>query len=387
MSFIRFAAPLLVLNSALVMASGGKPTGTGGGGTPGVLSLRLSSETAPAGGVVQVKLLLTEPSPIVTGKMNFDYDSSMFSDVLGINLIAPAGDVSGTAVVTNGKLSLNFTSPNGTYGTILGYPILTIAMKIRPNVFPGTQSFVTLNTNTSAFSGLLGVTLASAIKPGTITVGNNPAVYNVLPGGGTVKAGVPFTIVGSGFDKGSKITIEPTVKFQSQFVDSNTLLITPQADYRLDGARVRIFNPDKTSVEYYSYLRATSSGASSDALLAQTVPLFSGRDYNDVSMPTANPVFGRNEDTGVAIENATDTIANAQLEMYDAFGTKLGEAKVQVPAYTKFSRTVQELFAVKPATISVVRIRSLVPLRVMGILIDQTNQNVYPIGVFGVPIP
>ena len=65
MKYIGFAAPLL-LSSALLMAGGGKLAG--GGGTPGVLSLRLTSETAPAGGVVQVKLQLTEPSPISTGR-------------------------------------------------------------------------------------------------------------------------------------------------------------------------------------------------------------------------------------------------------------------------------------------------------------------------------
>ena len=387
MKYIGFAAPLLV-SSALLMAAGGKPAGGGGGGTPGVLSLRLSSETAPAGGVVQVKLLLTEPSPISTGKMDFAFDSSMFSDVVGINLIAPGGDVSGTAVVTNGKLSLHFTSPKGTFGTILGYPIMTMAMKIRPYIFPGTQSFVTLNTDTSVFSGLLGAPLAAAIKPGTITVGNFPAVYNVLPGGGKVKAGDPIIIVGSGFDAGAKLSLDPAVKFQAQFVNSNTFIVTTATDFQLDGARIRIVNTDKakSTVEYYSYLRAASSGASSDGMLSQTVPLFSGNDYSEAFVPIASPVFGSNLDTGIALENATGSDATVQLEMSDAFGVKLGETRLIVPAYNKFSRTVQELFGVKPSVTSVVRVRSLVPVRVMGILINQTVQDVFPINVIGVPV-
>ncbi len=382
MKYIGFAAPLL-LSSALLMAAGGKPASGGGGGTPGVLSLRLTSETAPTGGVVQVKLLLTEPSPISTGKMDFAFDSSMFSDVLGINLIAPGGDVSGTAVVTNGKLSLHFTSPKGTFGTILGYPIMTMAMKIRPNIFPGTQSFVTLNTDTSVFSGLLGAPLAAAIKPGTITVGNFPAIYNVLPGGGKVKAGDPITIVGRGFDAGAKLSLDATVKFQAQFVNSNTFIVTTATDFQLDGARIRIVNTDKakSTAEYYSYLRAASSGASSDAMLSQTVPLFSGNDYSEAFVP-----IGTNLDTGIALENAAASDATVQLEISDAFGTKLGETRVIVPAYNKFSRTVLELFGVKPSVTSVVRVRSLVPVRVMGILINQTVQDVFPINVIGVPV-
>ena len=386
MNLIRFAAPLLV-SSALVMASGGKPAG--GGGTPGVLSLRLTSETAPAGGVVQVKLLLTEPSPISTGKMDFAFDSAMFSDVLGINLIAPGGDVSGTAVVTNGKLSLHFTSPKGTFGTIFGYPIMTMAMKIRPGVFPGTQSFVTLNTSTSVFSSLLGTPLAAAIKPGTITVGNFPAVYNVLPGGGTIKAGQPITIVGSGFDAGAKLSLEPAVKFQAQFLNSNTFIVTTATDFQLDGARIRIINTDKakSTAEYYSYLRAQYPSASSDLLLAQTVPLFAANNYTEAFVPTASPVFGSNLDTGIALENADSSDATVQLEISDAFGVKLAETRLIVPAYNKFSRTVQELFGVKPSVTSAVRVRSLVAIRVMGILINQTTQDVFPINVIGVPVP
>ncbi len=386
MNFIRFLAPFIV-SSTVLMAGGGKPVVGGGGGTPGVLSLRLSSETAPAGGVVQVKLLLTEPSPISTGKVNFEYDTAMFSDVLGINLIAPGGDVSGTAIVSNGRLSLHFTSPKGTFGTVLGYPILTIAMKIRANKFPGSASFVSLNTSTSVFSGLLGATLASTIKPGLITVGTNPAVYNVLPGGGKIKAGDPITIVGSGFDKGSKVALDPAGAILTQFVNSNTLILTTKADFQLDGARVRIINPDKTTVEYYSYLRGQSSGISTDAVLAQAVPLFSGSEYNLVEIPTANPAFGQNQDTGIALENATATAADVRLQMTDAFGVKLGETLVQVPAYMKMTRTVQEFFGVKPTVVSVVKVRSLIPVRVLGILIDQTALDVYPINVYGVPVP
>ena len=235
------------------------------------------------------------------------------------------------------------------------------------------------------FSGLLGAPLAAAIKPGTITVGNFPAVYNVLPGGGKVKAGDPITIVGSGFDAGARLSLDPSVKFQAKFVNSNTFIVTTASDFKLDGARIRIVNTDraKSTVEYYSYLRAASSGASSDAMLSQTVPLFSGNDYSEAFVPIA---FGSNLDTGIALENATGSDATVQLEMSDAFGVKLGETRLIVPAYNKFSRTVQELFGVKPSVTSVVRVRSFVPVRVMGILINQTVQDVFPINVIGVPV-
>ena len=276
-----------MLTGSLALASGGGGSVTSGVVTPGVLSLRVSSETVPAGGVIQLKLQLTEPTPVATGKMNFAFDSAIFSDVLGINLIAPGGDVSGTAIVTDGGLSLHFTSPKGTFGTIVGYPIMTMAMKLRPGIAAGTKTTVTMNLNTSAFASLLGSPIAATVKPGVITIANTvPAIYNVLPGGGKIKAGQPFTIVGANFNAGSKLAVDALAKMTILSWDANTMTVVPDADIVLDSSRIRITNPDKSLIDYYSYLRASSSGKSFNLLMSRVVPLFSLNSYTDANFDT-----------------------------------------------------------------------------------------------------
>ena len=290
-----------MLTGSLALASGGGGGVTSGVVTPGVLSLRVSSETVPAGGVIQLKLQLTEPTPVATGKMNFAFDSAIFSDVLGINLIAPGGDVSGTAIVTDGGLSLHFTSPKGTFGTIVGYPIMTMAMKLRPGIAAGTKTTVTMNLNTSAFASLLGSPLAATVKPGVITIANTvPAIYNVLPGGGKIKAGQPFTIVGANFNAGSKLAVDALAKMTILSWDANTMTVVPDADIMLDNSRIRITNPDKTLLEYYSYLRAYSSGKSFSLLMSKVVPLFSLNSYTDASFDTPDTQKNPNLTAGVA---------------------------------------------------------------------------------------
>lgn len=378
-----------LLTGSLALASGGAPGGGGGGVvTPGVLSLRLSSETVPADGIIQVKLLLTEPSPVATGKMNFSYDSAVFDNIVGINLIAPGGDVSGTAIVSAGRLSLHFTSPKGTFGTIAGYPIMTMAMKTRPGILPGTKTTVTMDTNTSAFSSLLGVPLAYAIKPGVITISNTvAAIYNVLPGGGMIKAGQSFKIAGANFNSGSQLFVDSLAKVRIQSWDANSMTVAPDADMLLDGTRIRITNPDKSLIEYYSYLRASSSGKSFNVTMAKVVPLFSINSYTDASFNTPDPQQYPNLTAGVAIENATGVDATVTLSLTNSFGLNLGSVQVIVPAYMKFTRTVLDVFGIDPTVVSTVRTQSTSPIRIMGVALDSVASDAFPIGVSGVVVP
>jgi hypothetical protein len=87
------------------------------------LECAVGNETVPAGQLVQLKLSLTDPRPISTGKLLMDpLDSALFGDILGIALFADAGDVAGAALVQGGQISARFTSPKATFGNTLDYP-------------------------------------------------------------------------------------------------------------------------------------------------------------------------------------------------------------------------------------------------------------------------
>src|SRR5215813_14525280 len=71
---------------------------------------RIYDEQAPAGGMIQLKVKLTEPRPITVGRTTLGPDSGgqgasqPLGDVAGVALFGPAGDVSGAAVVSGNWL-------------------------------------------------------------------------------------------------------------------------------------------------------------------------------------------------------------------------------------------------------------------------------------------
>jgi hypothetical protein len=91
---------------------------------PGV-SLSVSRETAPPGGIAQMKVFVTEPKPISTGGAFMTFDA--YADVVGIALMNPNQDVAGVALVRGTDVSLAFTSPSATFGTSVDYPVLAVA--------------------------------------------------------------------------------------------------------------------------------------------------------------------------------------------------------------------------------------------------------------------
>ena len=155
----------------------------------------------------------------------------------------------------------------------------------------------------------------------------------------------------------------------------------------LDGTRIRITNPDKSLIEYYSYLRASSSGKSFNVTMAKVVPLFSINSYTDASFNTPDPQQNPNLTAGVAIENATGVDATVTLSLTNSFGLNLGSVQVIVPAYMKFTRTMLDVFGIDPTVVSTVSAQSASPIRIMGIALDSAAGDAFPIGVSGVVVP
>ena len=92
------------------------------------LGLKVMNEKVPPGGMLQLKLSVTEPKPILKGNQRVRYASAFLGPVRGIHLFSPAGDVIGVAVLENGDAQVYFSSPLNSFGTNLDYPVLTIAM-------------------------------------------------------------------------------------------------------------------------------------------------------------------------------------------------------------------------------------------------------------------
>jgi hypothetical protein len=80
MTRMVLSAIAVVAFGATVSASGGKAFG--GGATATELTMRIPDESAPAGAMVQMKVLTTEVTPISGGRPGFGYDSAFFGAVV-----------------------------------------------------------------------------------------------------------------------------------------------------------------------------------------------------------------------------------------------------------------------------------------------------------------
>jgi len=258
---------ILLLGALLIPASiYGK-----GAATPTILSLRVTCETAPAGGVAQIKLVLTEPKPIISSKIGFNFDPSVVDSILGIAIHSPNGDSIGTASYTPNGLSFDIISPSGTLGTALGYPIMTVAVRLKANAAPGAHSIFTVNLSQSTFQDLTGQNYAFEIKPGGISVVGATSIGNVLSGGGTIQTGQTFDITGKGLSLVTDLRVDGSDKLTYKIINDSLIQATETGlPFQLDGKRITYKNKLGETHEYYSYAR-TSFAAMPGATWTQSV--------------------------------------------------------------------------------------------------------------------
>src|SRR5258706_14023405 len=131
---IRTTAIIGMLAATFALADGS--SGSGSTSTKQV-SLHIPDEAAPPGGVVQMKFMVTEPTPISSGGPRFAFDTT-FDAVWGIELFCPAGDVNGVALVNGSQVNVFYTTSAGAQGS--DYPIMTVALHVRPDAVPGTTT-------------------------------------------------------------------------------------------------------------------------------------------------------------------------------------------------------------------------------------------------------
>jgi hypothetical protein len=284
-------------------------------------TIRVSSETVPPGGMAQMKVLLTSPMPITSGGMYMDMSSVDFASIDGIALFNAAGDVSGAAVVDGGKVDMKFTSPNGTFGATLDYPIMTVALRLKPTVQNGQVFPVALNPAASFWRDLLGLPIPVELKQGDITAGGSISITNVVPGGGVLPAGGTFRIIGMGFSSQTKVQVNPVKASSIQYVSSTEIRVTVKDGGVLDGTKIQVTNPDNSSDTYYSYLRGIPVGVSAHALVARTVPAFSSRTMFEAMLPsTISPMVNADYFTAIGLQNPSPADAVVTLESYNAAG-------------------------------------------------------------------
>ncbi|MDQ6699139.1 MAG: hypothetical protein M3Z36_03010 [Acidobacteriota bacterium] len=318
-----------------------------------------------------MKVLLTSPKPITTGDVMMDFSSGDFDSIWGIALFSDTGDVGGSAVVNGGRVNVRFTSPNGTFGTNSGYPLMTFAMHISPNARPGSHTTLTLDA-TSWIADLFGASVPIEIKPSTVTVGGTVNISNVVPGGGPVAAGSVVSVRGMGFTGNTKVRADGIGVASVRVVSANEIQVKTKNSGTLDGAMFQVQNPDKSMDTYYSYLRGVPVGFSATPLLAATVPLFSIKSSSAAALTVSTSPDDTNSFTGIALQNPNSIDVTVTV----------GQNQLTLASGRRISLTLAELLGASPAVGTAVQITASQPIQMLGLVGNISQGVVQPVSLF-----
>src|SRR3954468_11471438 len=75
------------------------------------VELSIPDETVPPGGMLQLKVQITEPKPISKGGQRARFNANFLGTTQGIALFSPSGDAAGTALLSPGAAQFSLNSP------------------------------------------------------------------------------------------------------------------------------------------------------------------------------------------------------------------------------------------------------------------------------------
>ena len=328
------------------------------------VSLAVSREVAPPGGIAQVKMEVTEPRPISTGGLRF---RSAGWDVEGVAAISPRNDTYGVAQIENGQVQFAIESRTGSFGTDSDYPVFTVALRVPATTPLGTVSPVGLEGDAPRFISPAGTVYPTHIKDGSVTVNHGISIDNVVPGSSDLAAGSVITIFGHGFRSTTKIRFGETILSAVRHLDSTRMQVVLGQAARMHGMRIRAENRDGAKTTYFSYQRTSRQGRSAFPALQRAVPLF------PIRLATRARITIPGVSTGIALQNLNAAPARVALELLSPRGAVLATTATTVDPNRFRVREVSELFGINYGASYAVRVVSTVPIQAMGISVDPSG--------------
>jgi hypothetical protein len=291
-----------LLRAAAVVVFGATLTGQ----STGPLSLRIPDETAPPGGMVQMKVWTTEVTPIFGGRPSTSFSASTFSRFAGFSVAAPNGEAAGAAVIEGNHAQIFYS---GTSMLTAHYPILTATLAVRPDAVPGSTTQFALDP-LSAFSfSTLGF-VTGKISPARVTVGGSTSITDVVPGEGVWPAGTVVSVRGTGFDAKTSLRVSGAPVTRFTFVSATELQFRLLAASDVRGLHI-VVQGATNSATYYTYMRGITSIVSTRTLLATTEPIFSVRQRTAATFAPSGLLNG-NQYMALAMQNPNMVAVNAR---------------------------------------------------------------------------
>jgi hypothetical protein len=319
-----------------------------------------------------MKMLVTEPTPVTTGRPKIAISSG--TNVLGIELFNPNGDVAGVAMISSSMISIESITSTGTQGS--DYPIMIVSLQVQPTVAAGTKFSFNLDPSSTWTLGLLGTATMKPISPATITVGGSISITDVVPGGGLQPAGTVVDIRGIGFQPGTQVQLS-NIKTSSVTVtgpqDIQIVLAEPT---QMTGKKIQVTNPDGSQDTYFSYMRGTPLGASNEPLLASALPIFSSITHSQAVFASA--ASSASQFSGIAVQNPNLSAANVTFTLFSSTDAPLGSSTIVIPFGNRLMREISELTGVTPPEGSYITVSADVPVEMFAFLGDNASQSVVP---------
>lgn len=350
----------------------GSPTTSGGGPGSSGVTLCLSKEAAPAGAIVQMNVIATEPKPISTGTSSLSLAG--FNSVCGI---AVSGDTVGIAVVNGNSIGVSLFSPTSSIGNSLEYPILTVAGRVPPDAAFGTQLPMAVDPSGLVMLDPTGAPYPTSSQPGQVLINSGVAISDVTPGSATVPAGGVVTLTGVNFVPETTIQFSGVALSSVQYVNPSRIDVTLAAAATMHGMMITATNPDQSRSTYYSYQRTQPMSPSADPLMQHVMPLMAPAEVTSATL--ALPSASAGTTVGVALQNIETTDAVATIVLLDPAGNAVATTQLAVDASRYVVRNLDELFGPAASAGATVKVTSSTPIEVVGVAANELSGTAAPI--------
>ncbi|HEY3444049.1 MAG TPA: hypothetical protein VGK29_25065 [Paludibaculum sp.] len=367
----------LVLLFAQILSAADYPPGPGKWKYPG-LWLKVTDEAAPAGGVAQIQIILTEPKPIIRTRMYLEFDESVVEDITSLTAFSESGEAMGTAIRKGNVVTIEAISPTGELGNSDEYPVFTATVRLKASAPPGAKAAFRILPESVFLDGNSADWVITSNEPGSLTVEGSLSIEDVVPGAGIVRAGQPIRILGSGFRAWSKVEIYEAPSMKVTYVSPRELVVTLAEDFQIDQRKVEVINPDLSERAFYAHARGAEASGSMYDLLSSTQTMFSHRTWSVAGIPMPDTIAEEGNFAGIALQNPGLEPAVVRLTAGE-FATS-----VTLLPSEKLVRSVDELFPEWKALPGVtLRVVASSPVQILGLMGESNSGKVLPLAIAG----
>lgn len=246
--------------------------------------LRLSSENAPPGATLQLKLFLATPRPILNANLTISLDPAFFGDIQSVAVFSAAGDAAGQATVQGRTATLEFSSVSGGIGRLSALPVAVVNVPLLPTLRPGASVTVAASAS-SPWKDAQGVDFTPRFQPAPITVSGTLSLRPPTPLADLFPKDSVLTLEGTGFTPATAAEIDGAAIAETAYVSPERIRIKLSGPTTLSGKRIRLRNPNGDTVQHYAAQPAIVSAASLPPGFFPLPPLQVATDWTTPALP------------------------------------------------------------------------------------------------------